>query len=236
MAPYDVPFAAHDMLLRFLGMDFLAAAGPASTVPSRVGDEKESILGAVHPDGTAINSTAATAGGSLSTIPKVDDTVVETRPTTDSPFSESFYNAGSAGVILILVAAAVGVFLCYRRRLRRAGKGDFASALSSAAGGLRPRGSSVGRGKHQALPDDGPHELDELVVDGDYDHVARGEEYDGPPSKAKRWAKGKSRGRVVEDQEAETMFALGDEDDEDATGDVGRDLAAEEKARAAAAA
>ncbi|GAA5887520.1 hypothetical protein JCM5296_002604 [Sporobolomyces johnsonii] len=62
MVPMDQPVAAHDMLLRFMQVDTLRAAGAAAKVPSRVGTEAETVLGATHPNGT--------------TLPGVEDAVV----------------------------------------------------------------------------------------------------------------------------------------------------------------
>lgn len=51
----DVPLAAHDMIIRFMQVDTLNAAGASALIPSRIGKiETEVILGATQPDGTAL--------------------------------------------------------------------------------------------------------------------------------------------------------------------------------------
>ena len=41
MAPYDVPSITHDMILRFMGMNFSAINEGSSSIPSRVGDDEK---------------------------------------------------------------------------------------------------------------------------------------------------------------------------------------------------
>lgn len=45
MAPYDVPYPAHDMILRFMGMNFSAITAGSAMTPSKVGhSESKPIL------------------------------------------------------------------------------------------------------------------------------------------------------------------------------------------------
>lgn len=45
MVGFDKPIEAHDMMLRWMGVDSLAdAAGPSAGIPSRLGDEAERTL------------------------------------------------------------------------------------------------------------------------------------------------------------------------------------------------
>lgn len=44
MVPYDVPEAAHDMILRFMGMDFSAILEGSARIPSNVGDDVKPIF------------------------------------------------------------------------------------------------------------------------------------------------------------------------------------------------
>ncbi|GAA5876309.1 hypothetical protein JCM3774_003719 [Rhodotorula dairenensis] len=55
MVPMDQPAAAHDMLLRFLQVDTMHSAGSAARIPSRIGSEVETVLGATHPNGTSLS-------------------------------------------------------------------------------------------------------------------------------------------------------------------------------------
>jgi hypothetical protein len=44
MVPYDVPDIAHDMILRFMGMNFSAIADGSARIPSTVGDDAKPIF------------------------------------------------------------------------------------------------------------------------------------------------------------------------------------------------
>ncbi|POW12555.1 hypothetical protein PSTT_04296 [Puccinia striiformis] len=57
--PVDAAYAAHDMLLRFIGVDIIKAAGPMSSISSQIGDiedERTGILMEILSNGTLINS------------------------------------------------------------------------------------------------------------------------------------------------------------------------------------
>ncbi|KAH7912950.1 Alpha/Beta hydrolase protein [Hygrophoropsis aurantiaca] len=98
MAPYDVPDVAHDMILRFMGMNFSAIVEGSARIPSSVGDDVKPVL---------------LDGGNLplSPIPP-GKTPEQTKAQWDA-----YYNAGSVTLILILIAMAVGI--CIWCRLRR---------------------------------------------------------------------------------------------------------------------
>lgn len=44
MVGFDVPVVAHDMMLRFMDVDLLSAAGASARVPSRVGEGNDRLL------------------------------------------------------------------------------------------------------------------------------------------------------------------------------------------------
>jgi carboxypeptidase D len=44
MVPYDVPDIAHDMILRFMGMNFSAIVDGSARIPSTVGDDAKPIF------------------------------------------------------------------------------------------------------------------------------------------------------------------------------------------------
>lgn len=61
MAPYDIPYPAHDMILRFMGMNFSAITTGSAMTPSRVGNSKakpvfQEVSGAA-PSETPASST-----------------------------------------------------------------------------------------------------------------------------------------------------------------------------------
>jgi len=100
MVPYDVPDAAHDMILRFMGVDFSAILEGSARIPSSVGDNVKPIF--------------------------MDDEnlPVSTKPPGMTPEQtkarwDAYYNAGTATLVFLLVAVGLGAYLWYRLRKRR---------------------------------------------------------------------------------------------------------------------
>ncbi|KAA1097535.1 Cell death protease [Puccinia graminis f. sp. tritici] len=113
MAPYDVPYVTQDMLVRFLGIDVMTAAGPAAQITSRIGEETATKVNRVVMNETKLGQEGSgTTGGLAMTSGPVHD--------------ENYYNASSAMLFLTLVGLVVGLIFFVRRRLRRDGHGDFA--------------------------------------------------------------------------------------------------------------
>ncbi|KAL0070176.1 Cell death protease [Marasmius tenuissimus] len=99
MAPFDSPHVTHDMMLRFMGVDFSSIFEGSARIPSNVGSEsKPQYL----PDALA----------SMTAIPTKT-------PEQDKAMWEAYYNAGAVGVVLFLIAAAIGTFVWCRVRRRR---------------------------------------------------------------------------------------------------------------------
>ncbi|KAJ7887601.1 Alpha/Beta hydrolase protein [Mycena olivaceomarginata] len=89
MAPFDVPHISHDMILRFMGVNFSAIfEGPhfLEEVP------------------TAAATVAPETGKS---------------PQQAKAMWEAYYNAGSAALVLTLIFAIIGIFVWCRRRKQR---------------------------------------------------------------------------------------------------------------------
>ncbi|GAA6011719.1 hypothetical protein JCM11491_000728 [Sporobolomyces phaffii] len=171
MVPYDQPLAAHDMFLRFIGVsdEFLNAAGPAATIPSRIGSEREAVLGSTLPNGTALSDTTLGAGdagaegggsGPGSAGHELDHAASSLTDAAKSSGAlaglpgtslEGLVNASSAIVLVVIMAVAVAAFACFRRKFgtrnklnRREGGGWGAlggSAATSLGGGGTGRGS-----------------------------------------------------------------------------------------------
>lgn len=95
MAPYDVPMVAHDMILRFVNMNFSAIVDGSALIPSSIGDESKPVFFESPPP--------------TQTPEKTPDEV--------KAQWEAYYNAGSAVLVLLLIAIAIG--LCIWCRLRR---------------------------------------------------------------------------------------------------------------------
>lgn len=43
MVPYDLPIVSHDMILRFMGVNFSAITDGSAQIPSKVGDDEKAI-------------------------------------------------------------------------------------------------------------------------------------------------------------------------------------------------
>jgi carboxypeptidase D len=101
MAGYDQLNATHDMILRFMGMDFSAITDGTARIPSSVGDdEKPSFIGSNPASAAPAPSTTKT-------------------PEQDKAMWEAYYNAGSAAIVLLLIVAGLGTVFWYRVRRRR---------------------------------------------------------------------------------------------------------------------
>ncbi|KAI5477048.1 carboxypeptidase D [Pseudohyphozyma bogoriensis] len=113
MVPIDKPVAAHDMLLRFMQVDTLHAAGAAAQVPSRIGKETEAVLGVTQPDGTTLETLTDA------------ESDAEVKDITEDGFDkdhELIYGprrTAALFVLLLAVMAAVWAFFRWRERRRR---------------------------------------------------------------------------------------------------------------------
>jgi len=101
MAGYDRLHATHDMILRFMGMNFSAIADGTARIPSSVGND-------VKP-GFIENKPA-------SAVPSPSTTKT---PEQDKAMWEAYYNAGSAALVLVLILVVLGTVLWCRFRKRR---------------------------------------------------------------------------------------------------------------------
>ncbi|GAB1523704.1 Cell death protease [Rhizoctonia solani] len=102
MVPYDVPLAAHDMILRFMEVDFAKLSGGSATlVSSKVGDEVKPISAGLEPGKNATDE--GTDKG-------------KTNTEQDKAMWEAYYNAGSAALILVIILVFIGLFLFWRSR------------------------------------------------------------------------------------------------------------------------
>ncbi|CCM01745.1 uncharacterized protein FIBRA_03811 [Fibroporia radiculosa] len=100
MAPYDVPHVAHDMILRFMGVDFSAIVNGSAKIPSAVGDASKPVPALLDGAPTVTPVPAKT-------------------PEQDKAMWEAYYNAGSAAMVLVIIALAIGGYLWWRTRRNR---------------------------------------------------------------------------------------------------------------------
>ncbi|EJD53656.1 alpha/beta-hydrolase [Auricularia subglabra TFB-10046 SS5] len=104
MVPYDVPDVAHDMMLRFMGVDFTAIASGSANIPSNVGNVTKAV---VKPDQNNVEVTPVPTGGKT--------------PEEQKAMWDAYYNAGSVALVLVLLAVGVGLYFFCRNRKRRLG-------------------------------------------------------------------------------------------------------------------
>jgi len=169
MVGFDVPHVAHDMMLRFMDVDFTSILMGSAMLPSSVGDK-------VKPDLTKVPASGEkdAAEGAKETAP--DETPLE-----------ALYNLGSAIVVLLLIALVMGLFFYLRKRWRSGkSKGGVALArdeeeaipLSQNIGGendgryspVGGRGGKLDKGKAKAKDSGSPELRREPIFDvGDSD-------------------------------------------------------------------
>ncbi|KZW04158.1 carboxypeptidase KEX1 [Exidia glandulosa HHB12029] len=101
MVPYDVPHVAHDMMLRFMGVDFTQIASGSAKIPSNVGNDTKAV---VQPSTDIATSPPADAPPS---------------PEDEKAKWDAYYNAGSIALVFVLIALSIGLFLFCRNRRRK---------------------------------------------------------------------------------------------------------------------
>jgi len=174
MVPYDKPHVTHDMILRFMGVDFSALTGGTAQIPSNVGlDFKPSfkpVLDEKMPQSGTI------APGKAKT------------PEQDKAMWEAYYNAGSAALVLVLIALAVGLFFWIRSR--------------------RQQRQAVHIGRDDAE--------ENIPLNSHRAPSPNGHPFEDEDASYRRKAKGK--GRAVMENNGESIFHVGDSDGEDDVG------------------
>ncbi|KAJ7129157.1 Alpha/Beta hydrolase protein [Mycena epipterygia] len=103
MVPFDLPHVSHDMILRFMGVNFSALVGGSAKIPSSIGTMSKPLFLENLPTTTAA-PTVPDAGKS---------------PQQAKAMWEAYYNAGSAALVLTVIFAAIGIFVWCRMRKRR---------------------------------------------------------------------------------------------------------------------
>lgn len=110
MVPLDFPLAAQDMVLRFMAVDTLHAAGSAAKIPSRIGDEIPAVLGATAVNGTTLPGVveAAKAAQVAEQMPVVDEDGLNRE-------HEAYYGPRrSASLFIVLIGAGILVWALNR--------------------------------------------------------------------------------------------------------------------------
>ncbi|RPD66874.1 alpha/beta-hydrolase [Lentinus tigrinus ALCF2SS1-7] len=146
MVGFDAPDVVHDMILRFMGVNFTAITDGSARIPSSVGDDSKPL--------PAI----------LDEVPTSSPVSTKT-PEQDKAMWEAYYNAGSAALVLVLIALVVVGFLWWRSRGKRSRGLSLStheehiplnSSMADEANGSRDDGFRPRKGKERAdsLPED----------------------------------------------------------------------------------
>ncbi|CDZ97043.1 kex1 protein [Phaffia rhodozyma] len=101
MVPYDLPTVAHDMMLRFMNVDFTQLVDGTPGWVSQVGDDVKVTAGV----GKMLEDSDKTLPGGSSSM--------------GSPTWESVYNVGSAFIVFLFILLSTGLFFFFRARRRR---------------------------------------------------------------------------------------------------------------------
>jgi len=100
MVGFDLPVVAHDMMLRFMGVDFHALSGGSASIPSSVGGvSKPEILF----DDAPTPRLPSSSGGS----------------TRDPSVWRSYYNSGTTVLVFLLIVLGIALVIYIARRRRR---------------------------------------------------------------------------------------------------------------------
>jgi len=100
MAPFDVPHVTHDMMLRFMGVNFTGLIDGTAKIPSTIGTDAKPVFVEDHEVQPGAPSSVKT-------------------PQQDKAMWEAYYNAGSAALVLVLVFVVIGTFVWCRLRRKR---------------------------------------------------------------------------------------------------------------------
>ena len=117
MVGFDVPHITHDMILRFMGVNFSMILDGSARIPSSVGDDSKPI-----PE---LLNKIPTESPTASETPEQDKAKWEGEGVPNnlmvpySPNSAAYYNAGSAAMVLLVISLCIGGFLWWRYRRSR---------------------------------------------------------------------------------------------------------------------
>ncbi|KAI0080868.1 alpha/beta-hydrolase [Panus rudis PR-1116 ss-1] len=185
MPGFDVPHVTHDMILRFMDVNFSAIVDGSARIPSAVGEDvKPSLMLVGEGEGDGKGK-----GGVALPLPGVGNPKT---PEQDKAMWEAYYNAGSAALVLLIIAILIGGFLYWRSRRK---------------GGLRGLPLSI------STRDSFTHQEEESIPlrqnDDGYNDDVDGE-------RRQRVGKGKERARTFTPQREE-IFGVGEtsEDEDD---------------------
>lgn len=136
--PIDQPYAAHDILLRFLGIDALSAAGGASKIPSHVGNattDTNAVVGKVSPDGNTLPGVKSEQAKAAAASASAAAAAVDLHNSAGQPINkdrELYYGPRRTGVlVLILMTVILGLWALLRWRATERRRKGWVSQSSS---------------------------------------------------------------------------------------------------------
>ncbi|WAR55759.1 hypothetical protein PtB15_6B502 [Puccinia triticina] len=146
LVPADAPHAAHDMLLRFMGVDPLVAAGPMGSLASQVGtDDHTGIIVKTHPNGTLVDQDKL--------IPDLDKKPsIGAAPVLETiEERQAYYGPRQTVALLVLLTGLIlGLVMLFKWRRRRR-RGRRMSKNKGRAICMEPRSADTYRNRHTLL-------------------------------------------------------------------------------------
>ena len=116
MVGYDVPHVSHDMILRFMGMNFSAITEGSAKIPSSLGSDVKPVPVLVDAEPTSMPPPGKSKEQNKAMWE--GESVMCTRAT--SLYSQlahaAYYNAGSAALVLVIIAVLIAGFIWWRSR------------------------------------------------------------------------------------------------------------------------
>lgn len=122
--PIDKPYEAHDILLRFAGIDVIRAAGAGSKIPSTIGNGNGNVLGKISPEGETLDSVKSELDKQAAAVNKAASDAVDKAGEEGQPIDkerELIYGPRRTAVlffIVLLVSLAIYGLLRWRARTR----------------------------------------------------------------------------------------------------------------------
>ncbi|KAE8219057.1 hypothetical protein CF319_g7177 [Tilletia indica] len=126
MVGYDLPIAAHDMMLRFMGFDdglgtaeLVASAGAAARIPSVLKGSGGAGRKLAFVGGGGAAAGVGMGKGDVGTLPMIPgvDGKTEDQVAEEARWA-AYYNAGSAALVFIIIAVCIGTCVLLRSRKR----------------------------------------------------------------------------------------------------------------------
>lgn len=222
--PIDKPYEAHDILLRFTGIDAIKAAGAGSKIPSTIGQGNGGVLGKISPDGDTLDSVKSELEKQAAAVDKAASDAVDKAGEEGQPIDkerELLYGPRRSVVLFLTVISlslAIYGLLRWRARIRHRRQGWAPKHLENkhhfvprSESGYRlgklgsppPSSTYYGRRARQMSAENSPKSPQRTPLSRDRDAAAESQH---PPRRTRRDSM---------EETARTLFAIEDEEEED---------------------